>query len=200
LIGASQAQAALITFDLTQFTDGADPTSITQDGVILTASDFNSDAGAAVDSDGLCIAGGTDPSTFCRNELPTETTSTLSNFNFSFDAPVQLINYTVGFVERGANTASLWSTTFSQGGNSSVETNWVDESTVNFTNQFSVAGNQPVNVSTDFGTQSGAGTLQIRSLTVETNVQVVPEPSTILGTGVVLGVAKLMKRKKSNAQ
>ena len=128
---APAANAALLTFDLTGFTDGGDPTSITSGGIILTASNFDSGFCAPIDSDRLCIAG---KFSFCLNFQGT-TQDVLSSLTLSFSAPVQLIGYTPGFVNNVYDTADQWITTFSQGGNSSVETNWVDEQPTTFANQ-----------------------------------------------------------------
>ncbi len=97
---------------------------------------------------------------------------------FAFDAPVQLLSYTPGFVSQSA-----WILTVAQGANSSVETNFVDEQPTDFASQFVVIANQAITVSTNFNGQLQDQTLQWRTITVETDpnpgigVQSVPVPA-----------------------
>ena len=135
------------------------------------------------------------PFSFCLNFQGT-TQDVLSSLTLSFSAPVQLIGYTPGFVNNADDTADQWITTFSQGGNSSVETNWVDEQPTTFANQILVIANTALNLVTDFNGQSDGGTLQIRTLTVETDVQSVPEPLTMLGASAAVAFGAAFKRKQ----
>jgi hypothetical protein len=56
---ASNANAALISFDLTQFTENVTTTTINSGGITLTASNFSPTTNTKLDSDGLCFAGST---------------------------------------------------------------------------------------------------------------------------------------------
>ncbi|MFN9174905.1 MAG: PEP-CTERM sorting domain-containing protein [Synechocystis sp.] len=151
-------------------------------GVTLTANSFSPTTTTTADSDGLCFAG-TDG--FCPN---------LTSFNLSFSAPVQLISYQTGFIS--LNTATL---TFTQGANSSVQTSFVDESTIAFTNQFGVAANQVISVTATNLSPSGSS-LQIRQLTIDDAVTPVPEPLTLLGATAAMGIGAAFKRRSGKAK
>ncbi len=193
---SSSAQAA--TFDLTGFTDGADSTSIMADGINLTASNFNTGNGAGVDMDGLCI-GDDKGSNFCSNGEPVE----YSDFNLTFDQDVKLISYLPGFV---GNEARSFMTKFSQGSESSTETDFRRLVGSDFSNQFTAKAGVPVNVMTiliddEFPDNDLLGILQFSELTVEKVApqnpgEKVPEPVTILGTLLAGGFGAVMKKRK----
>jgi len=172
------AQALNITYLFGSGDNGLTTVTKSIDGITLTASNFSPTSTTSADIDGLCFAG---TGGFCPN---------LTSFNLSFSAPVQLISYTTGYFS--LNTATL---TFTQGANSSVQTSFANGTTTNFTNQFNVAANQPINViSTNLSPSDSS--LQISQLTVDS----VPFPwetdaLPAIGSTVLFGVGLWTKRK-----
>ncbi len=182
------AQAIPSTFSFGAGDSGLTTVTKTVNGVILTANNFSPTPTTVADSDGLCFAGtGTG---FCPD---------LNSLNLSFSAPVQLISYRVGFVGDGNASASL---TFTDGINSSVETNFDANSipVTNFSTQFSVAANQLIGV-TATGL-SGTGTLQIRELTVEqaTPVPLESDAFPVIAATIFMGGATWWKRRSVKIQ
>ena len=170
-------------FDLTNFTDEATTDTIMADGISLTFSNASPNPSVNIDSDGLCIAGGT----FCRD---------LVSIQLSFDQDVQLISYLPGFV---GTDAPNYLVTLTAGSSSSLETGFVDEQVTNFANQFTVAAGQIINIQTDFnGFPGNTSSLQWRELTVNEVQQPVttPEPSSIVAL-LGFGALGFATRKKS---
>lgn len=165
LLSASMAaNAALITYTFDGSADGQTTFSATQDGVTLTISDLSPTAAIGADSDGICLAG---VNGFCPD---------LTSLNISFSSDVQLVSYKVGFLSVFNESLNLL---FEQGGNQSLETNFVNEAVTSFSNQFVALANQAIGVSaSNFG---GFGSLQFRQITIDTSVvsEPVPVPATI---------------------
>jgi hypothetical protein len=172
----SAAFAAPITFTFGGADDGLTSVTKTVDGVSVTFNNFSPTPTTTADGDGLCVAGVVG---FCPP---------LSSFDFSFSAPVQLLSYQVGFVSFGANNQVL---TFSQGSNTSVETNFVDEATVNFSTQFSVDANVIISAVRTTPPNESVGSLQLRQLTVN----VVPGPLPLLGAAVAFGASRKLRAR-----
>lgn len=84
-------QAASITFS---FDDSDNDLSIivkNVDGIQLTMSNSNPAGNFRADSDGVCVAGNSD---FCTCFWALDR---ITSLNLTFDAPVQLISYNIGF-------------------------------------------------------------------------------------------------------
>jgi hypothetical protein len=115
----------------------------------------------------------------------------ITSLNLTFDAPVQLISYNIGF-----NSDSEFGLTFTQGGNVSAEGTNLGIGDRPFANQFGVTANTPIILTN----QGIAGTLQISSITVDDNFTPVPEPLTLLGATAAMGFGAAFKRRSGKAQ
>ncbi|WP_299082314.1 PEP-CTERM sorting domain-containing protein [uncultured Paraglaciecola sp.] len=161
---SSFANAGLITFNFNGADNDLASVIKTVNGVTLTASSFSPDSLSTADADGLCISGGGEIASFCGS---------LNDLTLTFSHAVKLISYEVGYLSTGNSGANIL---FTQGLNFSLQSNFVDENTDNFTNQFNVVGNQSINVSAS--NLGGNGSLQFRQITIDDSVNV-PEPSTL---------------------
>ena len=169
------ANAGLITFNFNAADNNLASVIKTVDGTTLTVTSFSPHSVSTADSDGLCISG---DSGFC---------SSLNDFSLIFSHAVKLISYEVGFLSSGNSGANIL---LAQGPNFSLESNFVDENTHNFTSQFNVVGNQSINVSAS--NLGGFGSLQFRQITIDDSVNV-PEPSTL--AIFALGIMGLVSRR-----
>ncbi len=175
-LATSTVIADIISFDLTNFADGSMTLSTTSDGVTLQFFDRRNNGnptGFFADSDGVAFIGN-DPLRFYT-------------FQMDFDAPVELLSYTIGFVQ-GVENGDVFSLATS-GGNT-------DESfpfslgSRNFATQLLVAANDPIMVSTSEIADNDE-IVQLSSITVQT----IPEPSSLLMmTGI--GLAALVGRRR----
>jgi len=106
---------------------------------------------------------------------------------------VQLISYQVGFLSNGSGNQVL---TFSEGSNTSVETNFVDEATANFSTQFVVDADAIISAVRTTPPTEGQGGLQFRQLTVN----VVPGPLPLLGAAAAFGASRKLRARIRSAQ
>ena len=183
------AQAIQSTFSFTSIGQ-QDVSSIVQtvNGIQLTV-DARSPAGDfRTDSSGVCVAG---DSTFCTNNF---TLGPITSLNLTFDAPVQLISYNIGF---NISSPDI-DLTFTQGGNVSAEGTNLGTGDRPFANQFGVTENTPIILTN----QSTSGqTLQISSITVDaTPVPLESDAWSVLGATAFLGGGMWYKRRRAQAK
>jgi hypothetical protein len=180
--------AAPLTFNFSGTDNGLTTITKTVSGVTITLNNFSPTATVTADSDGICVAGLDGQVAFCPN---------LSSFQFSFSAPVQLISYQVGFISNGSGDQGL---TFTEGVNTSFETNFVDVATTNFSTQFGVDANAVITASRTTPPSAGFGSLQIRQLTVDDSFVPVPGPLPVLGVAAAFGASRKLRARIRSAQ
>ena len=112
----------------------------------------------------------------------------ITSLNLTFDAPVQLISYNIGY-----NNATNFGLTFTQGGNISAEGTNLGIGSRPFQNQFVATANTPIvltNVSAPFAT------LQLKSITVDaTAVSWETDALSMIGSTVLIGLGFWAKGK-----
>lgn len=183
LSGSMTASATLITYDFDSGDNGLTSVVKTVGGLTLTVTDFSLNTITNTDFDGLCVAGNTQPGSFCNN---------LTSLTLSLSAAARLISYEVGFLSPGMSGVTLL---FSQGPSSSSETGFIDEATSNFANQFIALGGQAINVSASNLPVGRFGSLQFRQITFDDSVAV-PAPATLAMFGLGLaGLGFSLRRK-----
>jgi hypothetical protein len=172
LVSPIVANAAIVTFEFNGGDSGLTSVVKTVDGLTLTVDNFSPASTSVADSDGLCLTG---IGGFCPD---------LNSLDLTFSSAVRLVSYQVGFLSGDNEVAELL---FSQGSNSSLETNFVDEAVASFVNQFVANGGDAVNLSAS--SLAGPGSLQFRLLTVDTNVTVDPNPVSAPATLALFALA-----------
>ena len=178
---ATAAQAMPITFNLgtPQLDETLTELEVTQDGITLLLDNWGPAPQNVQDPDGLCFLGAPPPGGFCPE---------VNSLDMTFSEGVRLLSYVVGFLSVDNELAEL---SFAQNGQTSLESNFVDEALSAFNNPFAVAGGQALNVNGAIAANS-FGSLQIRQITVE-RFSAVPLPAT--GALLLLGLAVLRLRR-----
>lgn len=158
-VNLAPADAATFTFNSAD--NGLSTITKTVDGITLTISN-PSTGNLIIDDNGLCVLGFNNG--FC---------STTNSLDLVFDKNVQLISYRVGF---NSFTSGDQIVTLTNGDLSSIQTDFTDEATINFTNQLNVLANETISVSGDIGSETFMTTsLQWREITVS-EVMFPPSP------------------------
>jgi hypothetical protein len=176
-IAPSQAEAAVFSFNGSD--NGLPTITKTVDGITLTLSNPSPSSTFRADADGLAV-------------LSQGNFTNISSFQLSFSSAVQLLGYNVGYIETLDGNESL---TLTDGSSTSVENSPFTTGARNFSNQFTVAANQPITV-------TGTGVdlndiIQWSSLEVAAAPVSVPEPSGLIGLGVMgLGLLRFKRQIK----
>ncbi|MFZ9752319.1 MAG: hypothetical protein ACO3B3_02015 [Cyanobium sp.] len=182
LAAMGSAQAAPTTFSFS----GADnsKTSILKslDGITLKMENFTPGPNTFADSDGLAILA---PNFVSPQKL--------TSFTMTFDQPVKLLNYNLGYLQ---NISGI-TTTYSQNSLQSIQAYTTTGLTL-FTNQFIAQANVPISVTSTSTTANALA--QINALTVEKQASVpsVPGPLPLFGAGAAYGWSRRLRRRLSN--
>jgi hypothetical protein len=187
LLASSAAKAAPVTFTFDSGDQGLTSIQKIADGIELTISNFVSGPRSGADSDGIAV--------YCTGNDwgPCDHFPGLElylSYEMTFNKNVKLLNYNVSY-SSGSNDGS---TTYSQGGLSSVQINSSELGIVQFSNQFIAAANLPVQVSTVDVTP---GLLQINQFTVEEAAApaAVPGPLPLIGAATAFGMSRRLRSR-----
>lgn len=182
LASMGSAQAAPTTFTFAASDKGQTSIFKSLDGINLTIGSFLAGPLSGANSNGLAV--------YCVNSTGTSLPNPCihsgsfkpySSFTMTFDNPVKLLSYNIGFIGPLAVGST---TTYAQGGSQSVQENTGSSGGRVFVNPFVAVPNVPVTVST--ADTDGTGLLAINSLTVE-KVDPVPGPLPLAGAGAAFG-------------
>lgn len=186
VISADIAQA--VTFTFGPGDNGLSSIVQTVDGITLTVSNPSPDSTFVADGDGLAVLSLGNNNFFAN----------IDSFDLTFSSSVQLVSYTVGFVEllEGDETLAL-----SDGISTSVENSPFTNGLRNFSNQFTVAAGQTISVIATGSDGSENDLIQwsaIEVTPVETPPSV-PEPGSLLGLLALggLGANSAFKKLKN---
>lgn len=189
--GTQAVLAAPVTFTFDGSDNGLTTVTKTVDGVTITLQNFSPTATTIANSAGLCVGSASE-------QIPNGICSTLNSFEFFLSAPVQLISYQVGFLSTFAG--STQALTFSQGSNSSTETNFFQGVTTNFSTQFVVDANAIISVERTADIQVGLQNIQFSQITVDNSFAHVPGPLPALGAAAAFGASRKLRARIRSAQ
>lgn len=189
------AEAAIITFDFSSRGNNATTLSVTSGGVTVTLSNPTGNAqytGFQTDSDGLFISNAGAPFNL----------GALTGMNISFSVDAKIISYSVGYTQSltGSNFFNL------TGGRadaaSSLNNSLGSAGSYNLSSNYILGANQ---LGTFLATVNGGSTrlTELKTLTIDTSVTPVPEPSSVGFAGAVAlgvwGFALSEKRRRQRA-
>jgi hypothetical protein len=157
------AQAAPTTFNFGLSDHGKTTILKSLDGITLKIENLTPGPDSFSDIDGLAIFG---PKLGSPNDL--------TSLTMTFDQPVKLLSYDIGFTQLAVGV----STTYSQGALQSVQSNATGSGLKSFNNQFIAAANVPISVAS--APDNLNSVVQIKSFTVE-KVDPVPGPLPLAG-------------------
>jgi len=185
LASMGSAQAAPTTFTFAASDKGQTSIFKSLDGINLTIGSFLTGPLSGANSNGLAVycvnATGTNLPVPCIHSgsfLP------YSSFTMTFDSPVKLLSYNIGFI----GPLAVGSTTaYAQGSSQSVQVNTGSLGGRVFVNPFVAVPNVPVTVSTV--DPDGTGLLAINALTVEK----VPGPLPLAGAAAAFGWSRRLR-------
>jgi hypothetical protein len=104
----------------------------------------------------------------------------------TFDQPVKLLSYDIGYLQ----VAAAVSTAYSQGALQSIQTYATGSGLNSFDNQFIAAANVPISVASSFGSQYTI--VEMKSLTVE-KADPVPGPLPLAGAAAAFSWSRRLR-------
>ncbi len=178
-IAPSGAEAAVFSFNSSD--NGLSTITKTVDGITLTVSNPSLDSNFIANTQGLFV-------------LINSIGGNINSFQLSFSSAVQLIGYNVGYIQDLDGNESL---TLTAGSSTSVENSSFTTGARNFSNQFTVAANQPITVTgegVDFLDVIQWSSLEVAPAAAPVSV---PEPSGLVGLGIMgLGLLRFKRQIK----
>jgi hypothetical protein len=169
------AKAAPTTFTFGTSDSGKTTILKSLDGITLKMENFTPGPYSYADPDGLVIFA---PQIGYPNSL--------NSLTMTFDQPVKLLSYNIGFIQLAVGV----STTYSQGAHQSIQTYDTGSGLKSFNNQFIAAANVPISVASTPGNLNTV--VQIKSFTVE-KVDPVPGPLPLAGAAAAFSWSRRLR-------
>ena len=185
------AHAAQTTFTFNRSDDNKTSILKSLDGINLTIGNFPTGPVSGADSDGLGVLCETNP---CADS------EAYNYYTMTFDQPVKLISYNIGYTQLAGSVT----TTYSQGLLQSIQPSNSTTGLKLFNNQFTALPNVPVLVSSIDSSTSTIALYQINAFTVEKVAlpppSTMPGPLPILGFGAAFGFSRRLRRRVALSQ